>query len=80
MRGCIRYSKNECLLALTNVGYMARFLERSEGPATFRTRSCRSHEKPEIQSNSANKCTINFIQVWVYLHYKNEKVKLFIVT
>jgi len=74
------YSKNECSLARTNKGYTARFSERSEGPATFRRRSCRSHEKLETQSNPANKWTINFIQVWVYTHYKNEKVKLFIVT
>jgi hypothetical protein len=60
--------------------HMVRFPQRSEGPATFRTQSCRFHEKTETQSNSTNKWTINFIQVWVYMHYKNEKVKLVIVT
>jgi hypothetical protein len=65
VRGCIHYSKNKYSLSSTNVGYMARFPERSEGLATFRARSCRSHEKPDTQSNSAKKWTINFIQVWV---------------
>jgi hypothetical protein len=31
MCGCICYSKNECSLALTNVGYMARFPEKANG-------------------------------------------------
>jgi len=78
MCGWIRSSKNECSLARTNVGYMVRFQERREGPATFRKRSVLSHQKPETQLASANKCTINFIQLWVYMHYKNEIVKLFV--
>jgi len=67
---------DESALLRTNVHWLelkwdtARFPERSEGPATYRTRSCRSHEKQETQSNSANKCTINFIRVCVYMHYK----------